>query len=353
MAQLNSLIVTGPSRLLGSIYTSGEITAPKFIGALQGNADSATKATKDESDNNIKATYASSLSISDHTITLKNKNGGSLGSVTVPDNNTTYTFTSGTNSFSVTPSGGTAQTVNVIPSIADNITGSGTNGYIAKFNGAGTITNGPQIGSGTSTYLRNDGSWATPTNTTYTLTQDSNDGHKITLTPSSGTATTITIPDNNNTYSTGIGLTTSGSTFKAKLKSETAATQDSATAVNTTGRQYPVVTDKSGYLSVNVPWLNTTYTADTISIGSSSGWSAGTKPSLSYTARSVGSASNWSAGTMFSASYSSGILTLTSGTAPSLTVSSVSCDDITDWSDGTLPTLTVTSKTVATGITAS
>ena len=41
----------------------------------------------------------------------------------------------------------------------------------------------------------------TDTNTTYTLTQDANDGHKITFTPSSGNATTITIPDNNTTYS--------------------------------------------------------------------------------------------------------------------------------------------------------
>lgn len=39
----------------------------------------------------------------------------------------------------------------------------------------------------------------TNTNTTYTLTQDSSDGHKITLTPSSGNATTITIPDNDTT----------------------------------------------------------------------------------------------------------------------------------------------------------
>mgnify|MGYP003320097557 CR=1 FL=1 len=39
------------------------------------------------------------------------------------------------------------------------------------------------------------------TNTTYTLTQDATDGHKIIFTPSSGTATTITIPDNNTTYS--------------------------------------------------------------------------------------------------------------------------------------------------------
>ena len=42
---------------------------------------------------------------------------------------------------------------------------------------------------------------STDTNTTYSLTQDSTDGHKITLTPSSGTAQTVTIPDNNTTYS--------------------------------------------------------------------------------------------------------------------------------------------------------
>lgn len=51
-------------------------------------ATSATKATQDESGNNIKSSYASSISISDHTITLKNKNGASLGTVTVPDTNT-------------------------------------------------------------------------------------------------------------------------------------------------------------------------------------------------------------------------------------------------------------------------
>ena len=78
------------------------------------------------------------------------------------DTNTTYTFTNGTNGFTVTPSGGTAQTVTVTPSISNNVTGSGTSGYIAKFNGANTITNGPAFGSSTTTFLRNDGSWATP-----------------------------------------------------------------------------------------------------------------------------------------------------------------------------------------------
>ena len=77
--------------------------------------------------------------------------------------NTTYTFANGTNGFTVTPSGGTAQTVTVTPSITNNITGSGTSGYIAKFNGAHTLTNGPAIGTGTTKFLREDGTWATPT----------------------------------------------------------------------------------------------------------------------------------------------------------------------------------------------
>lgn len=53
-----------------------------------GNSATATKATQDESGNNIKSSYAASISISGHTITLKNKNGGSLGTVTVPDDDT-------------------------------------------------------------------------------------------------------------------------------------------------------------------------------------------------------------------------------------------------------------------------
>ena len=54
---------------------------------------------------------------------------------------------------------------------------------------------------------------------------------------------------------------TSGTyTYKAKLRSETALTLDSATATTTSGRVYPVAVDKSGYLSVNVPWTDTHHT---------------------------------------------------------------------------------------------
>ena len=58
------------------------------------------------------------------------------------DNNTTYTFASGTNQFTVTPSGGTAQTVTVTPSISNNVTYSGTltSGQVAVLDGtAGKI----------------------------------------------------------------------------------------------------------------------------------------------------------------------------------------------------------------------
>lgn len=60
---------------------------------------------------------------------------------------------------------------------------------------------------------------------------------------------------------TGAGLTggdiTSTGTIKAKLKSETASTLDSAAMGSTASRQYAVGIDKSGYLSVNVPWSDT------------------------------------------------------------------------------------------------
>lgn len=52
---------------------------------------------------------------------------------------------------------------NPVPS--NNVTGSGTSGYLVKWNGTNTITNGPQLGSSTTTFLRNDGTWTTPPGT--------------------------------------------------------------------------------------------------------------------------------------------------------------------------------------------
>lgn len=86
------------------------------------------------------------------------------------------------------------------------------------------------------------------------------DGIATGATANTGTVTSV---------ATGVGLTggtiTGSGTIKAKLKSETAATNDSATPTNTASRQYAVTPDKSGYLSVNVPWENTTYSGATTS----------------------------------------------------------------------------------------
>ena len=81
----------------------------------------------------------------------------------------------------------------------------------------------------------------TKANAAYSLAEEA-----YNLAESNGSAST--------TVSVGIGLTESSGTIKAKLKSETLATYDSATITNTSGRQYAVTVDKSGYLSVNVPW---------------------------------------------------------------------------------------------------
>ena len=81
---------------------------------------------------------------------------------------------------------------------------------------------------------------------------------------------TISATDTNTSHNhnVGVGLVGSGSagtsgtyTYKAKLRSETALTVDSAAATTTTsGRVYPVAVDKSGYLSVSVPWTAVTET---------------------------------------------------------------------------------------------
>lgn len=76
----------------------------------------------------------------------------------LPNDNTTYTFEGGTNSFKVTPSGGTAQTVTVTPSIANATTSA--NGLMSssdktKLNGIETGANKTIVDSALSTTSTN------------------------------------------------------------------------------------------------------------------------------------------------------------------------------------------------------
>lgn len=160
----------------------------------------------------------------------------------------------------------------------------------------------------------------------------------------------------------------------------------------------------------NAVFTDTTYTANTTTVGSASAgtaikadditawnagstptlgdvitatkittWSAGSKPTLG-TAIKADDITAWSAGTVTTASVANGVLTISEGTAPSLsytektipnvtnvgsapsmTKEDVSIPNVTDvgevpsltYSEKTIPNISVTSKTVATGITAS
>lgn len=83
---------------------------------------------------------------------------------------------------------------NPVPS--NNVTGSGTSGYLTKWNGTNTITNGPQLGSSTTTYLNNAGNWTTPPDTKYGISgaYGANNNTWVTTITAGGTGTTSTVP---------------------------------------------------------------------------------------------------------------------------------------------------------------
>ena len=75
---------------------------------------------------------------------------------------------------------------------------------------------------------------ATDTDTTYTLTQDSTDGHKLTFTGSDGKTVTVTIPDKDTTYS--VATTTAAGLMSAAMLSKLNGIAEGAdkTTVDTT-----------------------------------------------------------------------------------------------------------------------
>lgn len=91
------------------------------------------------------------------------------------------------------------------------ITGSGTSGYIAKFNGTNSITNGPAFGSDTTKYLRNDGTWAAPPVNNGTLTM-STSGTGV-----SGSATFTANQSGNSTFTVTLDSSAAGNRAANKV----------------------------------------------------------------------------------------------------------------------------------------
>lgn len=173
------------------------ITAVGFNGSLEGNATSATKATKDGSDRVIVDTYETKanaitgVSASGRTITFT-KGSGDTVTIQTQDNNTTYKVASSAN---ITING------TLVPSVASGTTnkylrsdgswqippdnnttysagtGLSLSGTTFGLKNASTAeSGGVKLGGGTSNYLRADGSWATPPNTTYSVATSSANG---------------------------------------------------------------------------------------------------------------------------------------------------------------------------------
>ena len=124
------------------------------------------------------STYATTFSISDHTITLKN-GSTTLSSITVPDNNTTYSAGDG---ISIT---GTSNKIGINLASNSGLTfDSDSNDGLKVI--LGTTSNVAAAGNHThSTYA-----------TTFSISD-----HTITLKNGSTTLSSITVPDNNTTYS--------------------------------------------------------------------------------------------------------------------------------------------------------
>lgn len=195
MAQLNNLIVTGSSRFLNKINgacTDGTTGTTKYMRqdgtwqvppndqftlAVSGTQQIALS-KNGTAQNTITVPYATSAgSAAPTSHTHGNiQNGGTLQTnditiakgdkLVVTDSSdsakvarTSISFDASTTTKCLTQKG----TWESFTNNAGTITGSGTSGYIAKWNGGSSITNGPAFGTATTTFLRNDGSWVAPT----------------------------------------------------------------------------------------------------------------------------------------------------------------------------------------------
>lgn len=126
-------------------------------------------------------------------------------------------------------------------------------------------------------FIKNKPTIPTVNNATLTIQKNGTTVKTFTANASSDVTANITVPTkvseltNDSGYTTNTGTVTSvatgagltggtiqgSGTIKAYMKSETKATYDSNTITNTQNKQYAVTPDKTGYLSVNVPWENT------------------------------------------------------------------------------------------------
>lgn len=109
----NGLLSSTDKKKLDGIASGAEVNQNAFSNIKIGN----TTIVADGKTDTVELTAGNNIAITPDATNDKI-------TIAATDTNTTYTFAGGTNQFTVTPSNGTAQTVSVTPSIANNVTGS-------------------------------------------------------------------------------------------------------------------------------------------------------------------------------------------------------------------------------------
>lgn len=164
---------------------SGNLTAPKFVGPLQGNADTATKAVQDSAGQTINSTYIKNLNATGQTITYT-RGDGTTGVITTQD--TKYSLPLAASNVRGGVKIGYAQNGRnypvqlsneqmfvTVPWTDNNTTYSVFGKATADANGSSGLVPAPAKGQ-QGLYLRGDGVWSTPTNTTYGLASTTANG---------------------------------------------------------------------------------------------------------------------------------------------------------------------------------
>jgi len=174
-----------------------------------------------------------------------------------------------------------------------------SNGFVSAdiYGGGSTLGIVPSGGAST-TFLRGDGTWVTPTNTQYstatssvlglvklgtdttqtvagnTASSTAGRSYKVQLNASDQMLVNVPWTDTNTTYTADQGVNLNGTIFRADLISYTAQTVAANTASTTASRTYPIQINSSDKLVVNVPWTDTTgavTSVDETTPGTSSG----------------------------------------------------------------------------------
>lgn len=109
----NGLLSSGDKKKLDGIASGAEVNQNAFSNIKIGN----TTISADGKTDTVELTAGNNITLTPDATNDKI-------TISATNTNTTYTFKGGTNQFTVTPSNGTAQTVSVTPSIANNVTGS-------------------------------------------------------------------------------------------------------------------------------------------------------------------------------------------------------------------------------------